>query len=251
MATETAAATKAATPPSVNIPEAANPSMINKANYVGANFIDNERQFIEVSLNMDHTDELHLTPYVIEADENNLDFQDLMKLTTMDELHEMTWNTKKAESEAFIETAKAIMQDSGLLENETALSKTKMFPSIVEAIFTNMENEDHLFALKLALFELQDIRESDNVVEKTALRKAQNKMDILQHAFNIIGVRGNPDTDTAATTDPVANAKVLDKAEATMAAELKMPKHQRPATLAKKTAETIAKNVAASKKRKK
>ena len=48
MATETAAATKAATPPSVNIPEAANTSMINKANYVGANFIDNERQFIEV-----------------------------------------------------------------------------------------------------------------------------------------------------------------------------------------------------------
>ena len=240
MATETAAATKAATPPSVNIPEAANPSMINKANYVGANFIDNERQFIEVSLNMDHTDELHLTPYVIEADENNLDFQDLMKLTTMDELHEMTWNTKKAESEAFIETAKAIMQDSGLLENETALSKTKMFPTLVENIFTNMENEDHLFALKLALFELQDIRESENVEEKTALRKAQNKIDILQHAFNIMGVKGTGD-DAPATTDPVANAKALDKAEATMAAELKMPKHQRPATVARKTAATVAK----------
>ena len=112
MATETAAAV-AATPPSVNVPEAANPSMINKANYVGANFIDQERQFIEVQLNMDHTEELHLTPYVIEADENNLDFQDLMKLTTMDELHEMTWNTKKAESEAFIETAKAVMMESG------------------------------------------------------------------------------------------------------------------------------------------
>ena len=239
MATETAAAV-AATPPSVNVPEAANPSMINKANYVGANFIDQERQFIEVQLNMDHTEELHLTPYVIEADENNLDFQDLMKLTTMDELHEMTWNTKKAESEAFIETAKAVMMESGLLEAETSLSKTKMFPTLVETIFTNMENEDHLFALKLALFELQDIRESDNVEQKTALRKAQNKIDILQHAFNIIGVKGTGD-DVPATTDPVANAKALDKAEATMAAELKMPKHQRPATVAKKTAATVAK----------
>jgi len=239
MATETAAAV-AATPPSVNVPEAANPSMINKANYVGANFIDQERQFIEVQLNMDHTEELHLTPYVIEADENNLDFQDLMKLTTMDELHEMTWNTKKAESEAFIETAKAVMMESGLLEAETSLSKTKMFPTLVETIFTNMENEDHLFALKLALFELQDIRESDNVEQKTALRKAQNKIDILQHAFNIIGVKGTG-TDVPATTDPVANAKALDKAEATMAAELKMPKHQRPATVAKKTAATVAK----------
>ena len=73
--------------------------------------------------------------------------------------------------------------------------------------------------LKLALFELQDIRESDNVEQKTALRKAQNKIDILQHAFNIIGVKGT-ETDVPATTDPVANAKALDKAEATMAAEL-------------------------------
>ena len=58
-------------------------------------------------------------------------------------------------------------------------------------------------------------------------------------------------TDVPATTDPVANAKALDKAEATMAAELKMPKHQRPATVAKKTAATVAKKYAAAKKGKK
>ena len=214
--------------------------MITKETFIGAKFIDNERQFVEVMLNMDHTEEIHLTPLVIEADEENPHFQDLMGLVSMDQLHEDTWNEKKAESDAFIETAKAVMMESGLLEAETALSKTKMFPTLVENIFTNMENEDHLFALKLALFELQDIRESDNVVEKTALRKAQNKIDILQHAFNIMGVKGTGD-DAPATTDPVANAKALDKAEATMAAELKMPKHQRPATVARKTAATVAK----------
>lgn len=214
--------------------------MITKETFIGAKFIDNERQFVEVMLNMDHTEEIHLTPLVIEADEENPHFQDLMGLVSMDQLHEDTWNEKKAESDAFIETAKAVMMESGLLEAETALSKTKMFPTLVENIFTNMENEDHLFALKLALFELQDIRESENVEEKTALRKAQNKIDILQHAFNIMGVKGTGD-DSPATTDPVANAKALDKAEATMAAELKMPKHQRPATVARKTAATVAK----------
>ena len=214
--------------------------MITKETFIGAKFIDNERQFVEVMLNMDHTEEIHLTPLVIEADEENPHFQDLMGLVSMDQLHEDTWNEKKAESDAFIETAKAVMMESGLLEAETALSKTKMFPTLVENIFTNMENEDHLFALKLALFELQDIRESENVEEKTALRKAQNKIDILQHAFNIMGVKGTGD-DAHATTDPVANAKALDKAEATMAAELKMPKHQRPATVARKTAATVAK----------
>ena len=214
--------------------------MITKETFIGAKFIDNERQFVEVMLNMDHTEEIHLTPLVIEADEENPHFQDLMGLVSMDQLHEDTWNEKKAESDAFIETAKAVMMESGILEAETALSKTKMFPTLVENIFTNMENEDHLFALKLALFELQDIRESENVEEKTALRKAQNKIDILQHAFNIMGVKGTGD-DAPATTDPVANAKALDKAEATMAAELKMPKHQRPATVARKTAATVAK----------
>jgi len=225
--------------------------MITKENFVGANFIDNERTFIEVLLNMDHTEELHLTPYTIEADENNLDFQDLMRLTTMDKLHEDTWNIKKAESEAFIETAKAIMKDSGLLENETNLSKTKMFPSVVEAIFSNMTNEDHLFALKLALFELQDIRESDNVVAKTALRKAQNKIEILQHAFTIIDGLGRADVaqieDTIAVTDPMANEKVLDDTMKEIVVEKKQPAHQAKATLAKKTAATVAKNVAAAK----
>ena len=133
--------------------------MITKETFIGAKFIDNERQFVEVMLNMDHTEEIHLTPLVIEADEENPHFQDLMGLVSMDQLHEDTWNEKKAESDAFIETAKAVMMESGLLEAETALSKTKMFPTLVENIFTNMENEDHLFALKLALFELQDIRE--------------------------------------------------------------------------------------------
>ena len=215
--------------------------MITKENFVGANFIDNERTFIEVLLNMDHTEELHLTPYTIEADENNLDFQDLMRLTTMDKLHEDTWNIKKAESEAFIETAKAIMKDSGLLENETNLSKTKMFPSVVEAIFSNMTNEDHLFALKLALFELQDIRESENVAEKTKLRKAQNKIEILKSAFELISKTSSMD-DEEATGDPVAQAKSLDTEMKKVAAELLMPKHERPAAVARKTAATVAAN---------
>ena len=215
--------------------------MITKENFVGANFIDNERTFIEVLLNMDHTEELHLTPYTIEADENNLDFQDLMRITTMDKLHEDTWNVKKAESEAFIETAKAIMADSGLLDAETSLSKTKLFPTLVETMFTNMENEDHLFALKLALFELQDIRESENVAEKTKLRKAQNKIEILKSAFELISKTSSMD-DEEATGDPVAQAKSLDTEMKKVEAELLMPKHERPAAVARKTAATVAAN---------
>jgi len=165
--------------------------MITKESYVSANFIDNDRKNIEVLLNMDHTDAKTLTPHVIEADPDSKDYQDLMKLVSEDQLHEQTWNIKKEESQAFMLIAQQIAKDTGLVNQEELLNETKIYPTIVNTIFTNMENEDHLFALKLALFGVQEIKESTNTAEKTKLRKGKNKIEILQHAFNITGVRQN------------------------------------------------------------
>ena len=114
-------------------------SLITKNTFVSAHFIDQDRKNLEVLLNMDHTGELELTPMVIEADESQADFKALMKLTTMDSIHEETWNVKKAESEAFVATAKQVLSDTGVLEQETNLSKTKLFPTLVDNIFTNMD----------------------------------------------------------------------------------------------------------------
>lgn len=196
-------------------------SLITKDTFVSAHFIDQDRKNLEVLLNMDHTGEKELTPLVIEADETQADFTALMELTTMDTIHEETWSVKKAESEAFIATAKAVLAESGVLDQEVQLSKTKLFPTLVENIFTNMENEDHLFALKLALFELPEIRESDNVEAKTALRKGTNKIDILKHAFEITGIlsAGGP-----ATIDPEVIADALDTQQQQIEAETKQSK---------------------------
>ena len=196
-------------------------SLITKDTFVSAHFIDQDRKNLEVLLNMDHTGEKELTPLVIEADETQADFGALMELTTMDTIHEETWAVKKAESEAFIATAKAVLAESGVLDQEVQLSKTKLFPTLVENIFTNMENEDHLFALKLALFELPEIRESDNVEAKTALRKGTNKIDILKHAFEITGIlaAGGP-----ATIAPEVVEDALDAQQDQIAAESKTKK---------------------------
>ena len=196
-------------------------SLITKNTFVSAHFIDQDRKNLEVLLNMDYTGEKELTPVVIEADETQADFGALMELTTMDTIHEETWAVKKAESEAFIATAKAVLADSGVLDQEVQLSKTKLFPTLVENIFTNMENEDHLFALKLALFELPEIRESDNVEAKTALRKGTNKIDILKHAFEITGIlaAGGP-----ATIAPEVVEDALDAQQDQIAAESKTKK---------------------------
>ncbi len=146
-----------------------------------------------------------------------------------------------------METAKLIMRNEGLADQQEMLSKTKIFPTVVDNIFTNMENEDHLFALKLALFELQEIRESDNIAAKTALRKAQHKFEVLKHAFEITGVRETKE-DVASSGDPVVQAKALDEQYAEIVEEQAMPPHKRPKTVAKKTAETTKKKATLAKK---
>ena len=222
-------------------------SIITKETFVSATFIDQDRKNLEVLLNMGHTDELHLTPHIVEADEDNADYKKLLKITTLDAIHEETHKTRKMESEAFMETARMVMKDSGELEKETMLTKTKIFPTVVDNIFTNMENEDHLFALKLALFELQEIRESDNITAKTALRKAQHKFEVLKHAFEITGVRETTE-DVVPSGDPVVQAKALDEQYGEIIEEQAMPPHKRPKTIAKKTAETTKKKATAAKK---
>lgn len=197
-------------------------TMINKDNYVSATFLDAERKNIEVLLNMDHTAEKELTPHVIEADESNKEYQALLKLVTEDELHEQTWETKKAESEAFIAMARHVIADefneaeavaNNAVDIDSLLTKTQIYPTIVNTIFTNMENEDHLFALKLALFDIQEIRESTDTSNKTALRKGKNKIDVLQKAFQIVGIRDHQ-SDDPAVSDPIENAAELEKVEA-------------------------------------
>jgi len=155
--------------------------MITKKNYITANFIDNERKNIEILLK----DGDITRPHIIEADEDNSDYKALLKIVTVDELHEQTHNAKKAEGEAFKEFAIQMAKDSGLVQEEVALEKTKTYPALVDAVFKNVENEDDMFALKLALFEVKEIRDSKNTAAKTKLRKSKTKFDILRCAFEI------------------------------------------------------------------
>ena len=152
--------------------------MITKESYITANFIDNERKNIEILLK----DGDITRPHIIEADEDNSDYKALLKIVTVDELHEQTHQVKKAESDAFMEFAIQMAKDSGIVQQE----ETKTYPALIKALFNNVENEDDMFALKLALFEIKQIRDSKNTAIKTKLRKSKTKFDILRCAFEIV-----------------------------------------------------------------
>ena len=100
-------------------------------------------------------------------------------------MHERTYQKKKDERKLFEEQLMRIAKKEGMVLDESQKPET-LFPLIVKTITEDQENEDHLFALKLALFEVEKIRDSDNVDIKTEMRSGTTKAQVLLAALKLI-----------------------------------------------------------------
>jgi len=158
--------------------------MITKENLIGAYFIDDDRKNIEVLTTSE--DKKQIIPFILPFDENNISFKELTSIITVDDLHENTYQKKKDEQKIFENKVREIAKKDGLLVDDTKID-SKSYNKLVKAIFEQGENEDQLFALKIALFELPDIRDSKNDELKKKLRQTKNKIDTLKIAFDIVG----------------------------------------------------------------
>ena len=158
--------------------------MITKDNLISAYFIDNDRKNIEVLTKSE--DGKQVIPTIMPFDETDSKFIELNAIVTLDQLHENTYQKKKEEQKDFEDLAMTIAKKNGLVFDENKLD-TKFYPTLVNAMFNNVENEDHLFALKLALFELEKIRDSKNDELKKKLRQSKNKIELLKLAIELIG----------------------------------------------------------------
>tara|TARA_B100001057_G_scaffold296309_1_gene296497 strand:+ start:16537 stop:17031 length:495 start_codon:yes stop_codon:yes gene_type:complete len=154
-----------------------------KDHFVNAVYVNNERTLIEVFYTSPDFKETHNA--IIEHDTEHPDFQHLMKFVSVDDLHENTYNQKKLERKEFEEEAIKIAKKSGLVFDYNRID-TKFFPALVKALFVDEENDDHLFALKLALFEVEKIRDTKNEDLKVELRKSKTKLEALDKAINIL-----------------------------------------------------------------
>jgi hypothetical protein len=154
-----------------------------KDHFIDAYFIDSERQNIEILTTSE--DKSKVFPTIIPFDENNHMLQALKSVMSIDELHENTYKKKQTERKLFEEQVLNIAKKEGLLFNEQKLD-TKFYPTLVKAIVENQDNEDHLFALKLALFEVDKIRDSENTELKTNIRKGKTKVEVLLNALKLI-----------------------------------------------------------------
>ena len=156
--------------------------MITKENLIGAYFIDNDRQNIEILTTSE--DKKQIIPTIIPFDEKSESFKELTSVVSVDQLHENTYQKKKDEQKIFEQKVIEIAKKDGLLVDDTKID-SKSYNKLVKAIFEQGENEDQLFALKLALFEQPEIRDSKNDELKKKLRQSKNKIDTLKFAFEI------------------------------------------------------------------
>ena len=153
-----------------------------KENFIDAYFIDNERKNIEVLSKSEDGKKAIST--IIPWDNNNVSFEALKTVMSVDQLHERTHTKKQEERKLFEEQVMRIAKKEGMVFDETKLDATA-YSSIVKLLFSDNKN-DHLFALKLALFEVEKIRDSENIELKKALRHSKTKVDALLNALKII-----------------------------------------------------------------
>ena len=160
--------------------------MFNKDNFIEASFIDNDRKNIEVLTKSDNGK--NLIPTIIPYDESNHMFKELMELITIDKLHEDTHNKKKEEARLFEEQVMRIAKKSGMISDiAKEESNDEFFANIVDAVIKKQDDEDHLFALKIAAFEnIKQINESDDVEGKKKIRQAKNKIEFFRAVFDMI-----------------------------------------------------------------
>ena len=158
--------------------------MITKENLIGAYFIDDDRKNIEVLTTSE--DKKQIIPTIMPFDENNHMFKELTSVITVDDLHENTYQKKKQEQKIFETKVIEIAKKDGLMLDDTRIDSNS-YNKLVKAIFEQGENEDQLFALKIALFELPSIRDSKDEEIKRKLRQTKNKIDTLKIAFDIVG----------------------------------------------------------------
>ena len=154
-----------------------------KDNFLTAYFIDNERQNIEIQTTT--RDKKQVITNIIPFDEEDVKFKALQSVMNVDQLHESTYQKVKNERKLFEETVLRIAKKDGIVMDSAKID-TKFYPKVIDALFNDEENADHLFALKLAVFELEKVKDSQEEDLKKQIRQSKSKTEIIAKVCEIL-----------------------------------------------------------------
>lgn len=169
--------------------------MIEGHTFVDAYFTNDDRNVVE-TLWWSPEEEIY-RPYIIMAEEGNLDWQKFLetpidengRTVTLDDLHESTVNKFRRDREDFERSIYELGQQEGMIyDTPEDPINSDLFENVLDIIFEPYVEEDHkekLFMLKLKLFENETIKLSKDRPLKAKLRKAKNFVDVIKYATMI------------------------------------------------------------------
>ena len=153
--------------------------MFDEENFITAQFIDNERKNIEVLLKSE--DETAVNPYILEYDVDNPICQELLKLCSLDQLHENTYTKKQEERKAYISQVKRIAKKEGLIDQIIEEVNPKFIELMMDFLLSNKkEHIDRLFNFKIYLFEQDIVKNCKDQSLKSSIRKAKTPLEALK-----------------------------------------------------------------------
>ena len=152
--------------------------------FVSAHFTDNARTTVEVE--WEASDGKTRVEYIM-AEEDNVNWKNLLEHISIDELHESTYKYIKNSQRTFEIQAMQIAKDQGLLQD--IRDKNVINEAIIKILFEKEEEDgdskNTLFVFKLKLFELEFVKNCKTKKLKSDLRKAKNIREALKVAIKI------------------------------------------------------------------
>ena len=101
-----------------------------------------------------------------------------MKVISVDDLHEMTWQKKKDERKSFENEVKLIAEKEGLIKKIAENVNSDFFKSLFDFLLSDSkEHIDRLFNFKIFIFEQDLVKKSKNESVKTAIRKSKTPIE--------------------------------------------------------------------------
>lgn len=154
--------------------------------FLTAYFANNERTVAKAIYVNDEGNEI---PFIVSAEKGNPQWEKILEKVSIDQLHENTYKYIKQSEENYKAEVMSIAKERGLLLDLDG-ANTDAVKGLLRLIFEKDEDDkvvkEKLFAFKLALFEFDEIKNSDNRDLKTQLRKAETIIDALSLGIEIV-----------------------------------------------------------------
>ena len=156
--------------------------MFSSENFINAIFSDQEKTTVEVFYK--HVDGSTQTQHVDINGENNPDIKKLLDIVDLEQIEMDTIDLKRREREAYEQEVLRIAKNEGLIpETSIEVSKDSNYISLDSLVFewdeSSEKHKEALFQLKLKIFDIEHVQESEKKAAKTTLRKAQTPLDAL------------------------------------------------------------------------